>query len=751
MRDSEDVKGAVPPPPPLPPRGQTPQRQGLSPELQAETDRLQANPEAGRQDEDPRAQWIPSGSGSSSAAPSASRKQQPQGQGLPRKKATDAAQVVRRQQTIPEFSTADSSHAPEGSTGSPEDVALSEHQRELRKAAGFERIPPGSNQIPVGVGVQNVQYKIGEVNDSAGHPGLDEKSRLAQAEAKRLSKAGGAHVQPDSSDPNRSGDADSQSTTPPASSKAEQGEPGAKTNGTAPQGNASPLQLSVVREAARAETLAAQDALDREALTKAVADLLTTRTDKQPLAVALFGAWGAGKSSFIEFVKKEVASRADAPFRYAEFNAWRNERVDNIGAALAQSVVESLVAERSFFEQVGLALKLAKRRNGRVRKALAQDVVVAKAKLEAVWEWLKFTLMYFAWPLAIGVLAVTFFVQTDAYKVVAGAAGAAATGLATLFSVKFALSKELLDFFKKLAKDQKFSLSVLPDYAEKLGSFHEMGRTLEDLCALTLANPKDARANFLLLVIDDLDRCSPDTIKQVFDAVRLMACIPQVVVLVALDERIAYSAVAKHYAEYGFSDRETAQVARDYMSKVFNVFVSLPAAPKAAIEKYVRTRLFDAPARGTVPGGASEHAITPPSVVRRPTETSSKLEAETFSALVNSYEMTNPRELWRLRQTWSLLKGFALPEHASDEEVRTWMRHMFFREMYLRGTAEQRKAGKPVLEKLATVEVTDSDVLWNEVLTTAARVLAQGFSTRDGAVMAVLLPAAPAEMKQSKA
>jgi len=506
-------------------------------------------------------------------------------------------------------------------------------------------------------------------------------------------------------------------------------------------------QLNVVREAAQAETIAAKDTLDREALTKAVADLLTTRTDKHPLAMALFGAWGTGKSSFIAFVKKELAGRSTTPIRFSDFNAWRNERVDNIGAALAQAVVESLVADRSFSQQVVLALRLAKRRKERLRKALQRDAEGSKAWLRGKWDWLTFTLMYFAGPLAIAGVAAILFFQTDLSKWLIGVVGTAATGLAAIVSVKVALSKELLDWFKKLATDQKFSFLLLPDYAEKLGSFHEMGRTLEDLCALTLAAPGRGSEEFLLLVIDDLDRCSPDTIKQVFDAVRLVAHIPQVVVLVALDERIAYSAVAKHYAEYGFSDRETAQVARDYMSKVFNVFVSLPGAQKTAIEKYVRTRLFDVQGVPTTPSPATAPASAPSPATRRPTQTSSKLEAETFSALVSAFEMSNPRELWRLRQTWSLLKGFALPEHATDSEVSTWMRHMFFREMYLRGTGEQRRSGKPILEKLVSATFDSSEALWSPVLTSTAKEVAAGFATRDAAVMSVLLPAAPAELK----
>jgi hypothetical protein len=218
------------------------------------------------------------------------------------------------------------------------------------------------------------------------------------------------------------------------------------------------------------------------------------------------------------------------------------------------------------------------------------------------------------------------------------------------------------------------------------------------------------------------------------------------VVVVALDERIAYSAVAKHYAEYGFSDRETAQVARDHLSKVFNVFISLPGAQRSTIEHYVRAKLFDMPAEPELPPDQ------PPGVPQErraaPAESSSKVEVQAFAELVAEFELTNPRELWRLRQTWSLLKGFAMELHATDDEVRLWMRHMFFREVFLRGTASQRSSARPLVEKLASGQkLESSDTLWTESLTRSANELVDGFAKRDPAVMAVLLPAAPAEIK----
>jgi hypothetical protein len=51
----------------------------------------------------------------------------------------------------------------------------------------------------------------------------------------------------------------------------------------------------------------------------------------------------------------------------------------------------------------------------------------------------------------------------------------------------------------------------------------------------------------LLFVVDDLDRCSPEGIFKTFEAIRLVLDLPQVIVVVAVDQRIALAALALHY------------------------------------------------------------------------------------------------------------------------------------------------------------------------------------------------------------
>lgn len=90
----------------------------------------------------------------------------------------------------------------------------------------------------------------------------------------------------------------------------------------------------------------------------------------------------------------------------------------------------------------------------------------------------------------------------------------------------------------------------LPDYAEHLGQLSAIKQELSDLCLLRLGKQGHQR---LLLVIDDLDRCSQQGIIDTLDALRLFAHehtndgeeAPHITTLLAVDDRVVLRALAE--------------------------------------------------------------------------------------------------------------------------------------------------------------------------------------------------------------
>ncbi|MDK2779187.1 MAG: KAP family NTPase [Pseudomonadota bacterium] len=115
---------------------------------------------------------------------------------------------------------------------------------------------------------------------------------------------------------------------------------------------------------------------------------------------------------------------------------------------------------------------------------------------------------------------------------------------------------------------------------------------------LTLENTSRIKSvekvNRFIFVVDDLDRCSPDGVVKTLEAIRLVMELKNVVVIVAIDPRIALSSLALHYeklANHHVAD--PLAIARDYLSKVINTSLVLEKASGDDIENYLENHLWN--------------------------------------------------------------------------------------------------------------------------------------------------------------
>lgn len=99
----------------------------------------------------------------------------------------------------------------------------------------------------------------------------------------------------------------------------------------------------------------------------------------------------------------------------------------------------------------------------------------------------------------------------------------------------------------------------------------------------------------MLYVVDDLDRCSHAGVVKTLEAVRLVMGIPQVIVIIAIDQRIALASLALHYKDLaGYHEQgNPGMIARDYLGKVIQLPIYLHAADNDTITAFVDRVLLD--------------------------------------------------------------------------------------------------------------------------------------------------------------
>ena len=77
----------------------------------------------------------------------------------------------------------------------------------------------------------------------------------------------------------------------------------------------------------------------------------------------------------------------------------------------------------------------------------------------------------------------------------------------------------------------------------------------------------------MVVLIDDLDRCLPDTVVDTLEAIRLFLSVPNTAYVIAAHRHMVEAAIDRRYPA---SDRDEGSVGRDYLEKMLQVIINIP-------------------------------------------------------------------------------------------------------------------------------------------------------------------------------
>jgi len=254
---------------------------------------------------------------------------------------------------------------------------------------------------------------------------------------------------------------------------------------------------------------AAADVLNRSEVVSTIDAVL--RDIAPPACVAVYGSWGAGKTSVLEMAK---ARWTDGGGQAVWFDPWEHERRPDILGPLILAIAAA--RPRSVGRPIGL---------------LAKGLVRALGKLAGSVQW------------------------------EVGIPGAKA---------KLSLEDSITEF---------------RDGSREFSYKDEIKEIKEDFAALVKALVGDDDGKPLVVFLDDLDRCLPETTVTLIDAVKLLLCsrsgelgLARVVFVFGLDRQIVGEAIRNRY---GGASSYTGE---NYLEKIFDLSIELPqvTGPAAA-------------------------------------------------------------------------------------------------------------------------------------------------------------------------
>lgn len=279
------------------------------------------------------------------------------------------------------------------------------------------------------------------------------------------------------------------------------------------------------------------DSLNVQHVVEAVLQLLALDS-LTPVTIGVYGDWGSGKSSVVLMLKSQLEDEQRAPNTMCiVFNGWRFEGYDDAKVALMTTILDELAKRQGLgADTLDLIKKLAKRVNWvRVGKTAAKYALHAG-------------------------LAVATGGATVIPSVIAEAAASART----------AKPDDVIDSAGEYL--------VPADDAKKV---HDTIRDFEKDFAEVLARTDLRR---LVVIIDDLDRCSPSQVIETLEAIRLFLAVPKTAFIIAADELLVQNAAKLRFP--GLEGRMEG-VGREYLEKMVQIPVRVPPLGPRELETYL--------------------------------------------------------------------------------------------------------------------------------------------------------------------
>lgn len=290
------------------------------------------------------------------------------------------------------------------------------------------------------------------------------------------------------------------------------------------------------------------DLLNNEAIAATIIDLLRSRPDR-PVTIGVHGDWGAGKSSILEMIEAKLDGHEGV--LCLKFNGWRFQGFEDAKIALIEGIVTGLVEKRPALSKAARAVKDVFRRIDWLKVAKRAGGLV-------------FT-------------ATTGMPSPDLIQSAVASVQALAADPAK--GINKESVEAAVDEMQALTRPDAGTTNV----AEEIGAFR---KAFDDLL-------KEAGVQQLIVLIDDLDRCLPETAIETLEAVRLFVFTSRTAFVVAADEVMIEYAVRKHFPDLP-DTTGPRDYARNYLEKLIQVPFRIPPLGEAETRIYVTLLLIGA-------------------------------------------------------------------------------------------------------------------------------------------------------------
>ena len=269
-----------------------------------------------------------------------------------------------------------------------------------------------------------------------------------------------------------------------------------------------------------------------------------------PSTIGLYGDWGSGKSSLMKLARDRIEGISKAKKKKVddtpktlciEFNGWLFEGYEDTKTSLCGTILDKLDDAQRFGPEVANK---------------AKDLIKKIDFKKLIGKGVKFGMDYL---LTGGIGALTDLTLSSILNSLKDKSG----------SIETKDIEDVLAKFKTEEKTRKEIKKFRDDFKQLL---------------------EDSKVENVIVFIDELDRCSPDTILDLFEAMRLFLFVDGMSFIIGADERLIQYAIKTKYKEVPGNNLD---IGKEYLEKVIQYPVTIPQLNHAEVNQYLVCLLLE--------------------------------------------------------------------------------------------------------------------------------------------------------------
>ena len=273
-----------------------------------------------------------------------------------------------------------------------------------------------------------------------------------------------------------------------------------------------------------------------------------------PLNIALYGRWGVGKSSILNFFGEGIKTDEDLnkKFKFVVIDVWKFSP-----HILKQEFLDALNRELGTLTDEKIEEKLWYHRE---KDSTISSKILLRSKY--AWMWVAIPPIIVATMLGLGHFGNSVMLTSSSF-------------LASITPALLVLTSTLREISKSMTKSGRIIIPRIESYAQ-----------FKDLFDYIIKKNKSKNREKMIIAIDNLDRCDDESVVSILNMIKTFLSDPECIFIVSCDQ----DAIIKHLQrKKGQFDEK--RDAKEFLAKFFQVSLYIPNQIKGQLHSYAKSHL----------------------------------------------------------------------------------------------------------------------------------------------------------------